>query len=87
MTMKEKLQVMKEIERANEEHLKEWRKSMEEMVTKIIYNKYSASGAFLGEREYLPKSKGDYNRAMVIIESNPDEYELVNCEYGFSFAK
>ncbi len=87
MTMKEKLQVMKEIERANEEHLKEWKKSMEEMVTKIIYNKYSASGAFLGEREYSPKGKEDYKRVMGIIENNPDEYELVNCEYGFSFAK
>lgn len=87
MTMKEKLQVMKEIERANEEHFKEWKKSMGEMVTKIIYNKYSASGTFLGEREYSPKSKEDYNRVMGIIESNSDEYELVNCEYGFSFAK
>lgn len=87
MTMKEKLQVMEEIERANEEHLKEWKKSMKEMVTKIIYNKYSASGAFLGEREYSPKDKEDYNRVIGIIESNPDEYELVNCEYGFSFVK
>jgi len=85
--MKEKLQVMEEIERANEEHLKEWKKSMKEMVTKIIYNKYSASGVFLGEREYNPKDKEDYNRVMGIIESNSDEYELVNCEYGFAFVK
>lgn len=57
------------------------------MVTKIIYNKYSANGIFLGEREYTPKDSADYNRVMGIIESNPDEYEIVNCEYGFSFAQ
>ena len=57
------------------------------MVTKIIYNKYSASGAFLGEREYSPRDRGDYDRVMAIIEENPDEYELVNCEYEFAFGK
>lgn len=57
------------------------------MATKIIYNKYSANGNFLGEREYSPKNKADYDRVMQIIESNPEEYELVNCEYGFSFAE
>lgn len=57
------------------------------MVTKIIYNKYSANGHFVGEREYYPKDEQDYNRVMAIIEKNPDEYELVNCEYEFGFAK
>ena len=57
------------------------------MVTKIIYNKYSANGYFVGEFEYCPVSKKDYDRVMDIIELNPDEYELVNCEYGFEFAK
>lgn len=58
-----------------------------EQVTKIIYNKYSMSGVFLGEREYCPKSLEDCNRVIEIIEKYPDEYELVNCEYGFEFAK
>ena len=58
-----------------------------EQLTKIIYNKYSMSGAFLGEREYCPTSWEDYNRVIDTIEKNPDEYELVNCEYGFEFAK
>lgn len=44
----------------------------------ITYNKYSASGVFLGERTYQPKDKADYDRVMEIIERNPDEYELVN---------
>lgn len=57
------------------------------MITKIIYNKYSANGYFVGEREYCPKNKEDYDRVMKIIESNPDEYEIVNCEYGFMFAE
>lgn len=87
MTITEKLHLMKEIEQRNNERVKEWKERMKEMVTKIIYNKYSANGAFLGEREYSPKDKEDYNRVMGIIESNPDEYELVNCEYGFSFAQ
>lgn len=59
---------------------------MEMNVTKIIYNKYSASGSFLGERGYYPKDKADYDRVMAIIEENPDEYELVNVDYGFGFA-
>ena len=58
-----------------------------EQVTKIIYNKYSMSGAFLGEREYCPKSLDDYNRVIETIEKYPDEYELINCEYGFEFAE
>lgn len=87
MTITEKLHLMKEIEQRNNERVKEWKEEMKKMVTKIIYNKYSASGTFLGEREYNPKDKEDYNRVMGIIESNPDEYELVNCEYGFSFAQ
>lgn len=87
MTITEKLHLMKEIEQRNKERVKEWKEEMKKMVTKIIYNKYSANGTFLGEREYSPKDKEDYNRVMGIIESNPDEYELVNCEYGFSFAQ
>ena len=59
----------------------------DEQVTKIIYNKYSMSGSFLGEREYCPKSREDYNRVIETIKKYPDEYELVNCEYGFEFAK
>lgn len=55
------------------------------MKTKIIYNKYSVNGSFIGEREYYPKSKEDYDRVIGIIEDNPDEYELVNCEYGFEW--
>ena len=55
-------------------------------VTLIIYNKYSAYGTFIGERVYRPTSKDDYERVMQIIEENPDEYELVNVEYGFKFA-
>ena len=51
-------------------------------VTLIIYNKYSAYGTFIGERVYRPTSKDDLR----IIEENPDEYELVNVEYGFKFA-
>ena len=47
----------------------------------IIYNKYSANGAFLGEREYAPKDEDDYKRVMRIIEENPDEYEVVNVLY------
>lgn len=50
------------------------------MGIKIIYNKYSAYGTFLGERKYYPKDKADYDRVMRIIEENPDEYELVNTE-------
>lgn len=57
------------------------------MKTKIIYNKYSVNGQFLGEREYFPNDITDYNRVMAIIEENADEYELVNCEYGFEFAQ
>jgi len=55
--------------------------------TKIIYNKYSMNGEFLGQREYCPKSVEDYNRVWAIIEQNPDEYEMVNCEYEFDFAE
>lgn len=87
MTITEKLHLMDEMKKRNQERVKEWKEGMKKMVTKIIYNKYSVSGAFLGEREYSPKDKEDYNRVMGIIESNPDEYELVNCEYGFSFAQ
>lgn len=50
------------------------------MGVRIIYNKYSAYGAFLGEREYFPKDKADYDRVMRIIEEDPDGYELVNVE-------
>ena len=57
------------------------------MVTKIIYNKYSISGNFVGEREYKPVDKLDYDRVMSIIEENPDEYELVFVEYGFDLNK
>ena len=55
------------------------------METMIVYNKYSASGAFVAERVYKPTSKDDYDRVMRIIEENPDEYELVNVEYEFRF--
>lgn len=44
----------------------------------VIYNKYTESGTFLGEREYHPANRPDYERVMAIIENNPDEYELVN---------
>lgn len=52
------------------------------MKIRIIYRKYSMEGKFVGEREYFPTDKTDYYRVMTIIENNPDEYELVNCEYG-----
>jgi hypothetical protein len=82
MTITEKLHLIDEMNRRNSERLKGWAN----MVTKIIYNKYSANGVFVGEREYSPRDKADYDRVMGIIEQNPDEYELVNCEYGFAFA-
>ena len=47
----------------------------------IIYNKYSARGAFIAEREYTAKSDADYNRVMDIMERRPDEYEVVNEYY------
>ena len=56
-------------------------------VTKIIYNKYDAYGNFVAERVYMPTDKEDYKRVMEIIERNPDEYELVTCEYEFEFRK
>ena len=46
----------------------------------IIYNKYSSLGKFLGEWVYHPADEEDYQRAMRIIEENPDRYELVNEE-------
>lgn len=55
------------------------------MYTTIIYNKYSTSGNFIGERRYQPTSKEDYDKVMEIIERLPDEYELVNVEYGFEW--
>lgn len=82
MTIAAKLHLMEEMDRTNTERLNDWKNT----VTKIIYNKYSAYGAFVGEREYKPKDRADYDRVMGIIEQNPDEYELVNCEYGFAFA-
>lgn len=58
------------------------------MYTKIIYNKYSANGFFfIGTREYFPKDEEDYDRVLEIIKANPDEYDLVDCEYGFEFKK
>lgn len=48
---------------------------------KIIYEKYSANGVFMGEREYIARSRQDYFRVWEIITENPDEYKLVNCEY------
>lgn len=51
------------------------------MPVKIIYNKYSWSGAFIAEREYCPKDLADYKRVMEIIEEYPDEYEVVNLIY------
>lgn len=56
-------------------------------VTKIIYNKYDAYGNFVAERVYMPTDKADYDRVMGIIERNPDEYEIVNCEYEFEYRK
>lgn len=53
--------------------------------TKIIYNWYGELGNFIGEREYYPRDKQDYDRVMEIFEQNPEEYELVNVEYGFGF--
>ena len=53
------------------------------MEIKIIYNKYNVYGRFMGEKVYWAESRADYNRVMDIIERNPDEYELVNCEYYF----
>lgn len=87
MTTVERVRMHIQIERENKQKMIEWKGRLKEMVTKIIYNKYSANGAFLGERVYSPKSREDYNRVMEIIEANPDEYELVNCEYGFAFAQ
>lgn len=55
------------------------------MKTTIIYNRYSADGEFLGERKYQPTSKEDYDRAMAVAERLPDEYEIVNVEYGFEW--
>lgn len=86
MKAAERVRVHVEIERENKQKLTQWKGRMKEMVTKIIYNKYSVSGCFVGEREYFPKDRQDYDRVMAVIEENPDEYELVNCEYGFSFA-
>lgn len=85
MTAVERIRMHIQIERENKRKFNEWKERAKKMVTKIIYNKYSANGAFVGERVYCPKNMEDYNRVIGIIESNPDEYELVNCEYGFSF--
>ena len=59
------------------------------METTIIYNKYSHNDPFLllGERRYSPKDKADYDRVMRVFEENPDEYELVNVEYGFKWVE
>ena len=56
-------------------------------VTKIIYNKYDMYGNFIAERVYMPTDREDYKRVMEIIERNPDEYEIVNCEYEFEYRK
>lgn len=44
----------------------------------IIYNKYTDSGSFLGERIYHPTDERDYQRVMRIFEEDPEHYELVN---------
>lgn len=47
---------------------------------KVIYNKYSASGSFVGERVYEAMDRADLERVLAIIENNPDDFELVNVE-------
>lgn len=51
------------------------------MKAKIIYNSYSNTGRFLGERTYYPADYDDFERVIDIIERNPEIYELVNCDY------
>lgn len=44
----------------------------------IIYNRYNDRGSFLGECSYCPVDDADYRRIMMIFETSPDQYELVN---------
>ena len=68
-----------------------------EMATAITYDRYEILNEsvnqkhpktrFLERRIYRPTSKWDYDRVMEIFERKPDEYKLVNVDYGFCFAK
>ena len=68
-----------------------------EMATAITYDRYEILNEsvnlkhpktrFIERRIYRPVSKWDYNRVMEIFETKPDEYKLVNVDYGFCWAK
>ena len=68
-----------------------------EMATAITYDRYEILNEsvnwkhpktrFIERRIYRPENKWDYDRVMEIFERNPDEYKLVNVDYGFCWAK
>ena len=68
-----------------------------EMATAITYDRYAILNEcvnwknpktrFIERRIYRPVSKWDYERVMDIFENKPDEYKLVNIDYGFGWAK
>lgn len=68
-----------------------------DMATSITYDRYEILNEsvnqrypktrFIERRIYRPVSKWDYERVMRIFEEKPFEYKLVNCDYGFCWAK
>lgn len=68
-----------------------------EMATAITYDRYEIINStanlkhprtrFIERRIYRPVSKWDYDRVMEIFKEKPEQYKLVNIDYGFCFAK
>lgn len=54
---------------------------MKAKVIKITYNFY-VNGRFVHQGgEYKPIDRDDYERVVALTEREPENYEIVNCEY------
>ena len=68
-----------------------------EMATAIVYDRFEILNESVNQKHpktrpigryvYRPTSKWDYDRVMTIFKEKPDQYKLVNVEYGFTWAK